>query len=101
MRVAIYARVSTDGQSVNSQLEALRKVARRRGWQVVKEYTDAGVSGAKGRDQRPALDAMLKDAVRRRSAGALPPAPGQRSLGPPGHRDWALSPPAGDRHDHR
>ena len=64
MRVAIYARVSTDGQSVNSQLEALRKVARRRGWQVVKEYTDAGISGAKGRDQRPALDALLKDAVR-------------------------------------
>jgi DNA invertase Pin-like site-specific DNA recombinase len=64
MRVAIYARVSTDGQSVNSQLEALRKVARRRGWRVVKEYTDAGISGAKGRDQRPALDAMLKGAVR-------------------------------------
>ena len=65
MRVAIYARVSTDGQSVNAQLEALRQVAQRRGWQVIKEYADKGISGAKGRDQRPALDAMLKDAVRR------------------------------------
>jgi DNA invertase Pin-like site-specific DNA recombinase len=64
VRGAIYARVSTDGQSVNAQLEALRQVAERRGWQVVKEYTDAGISGAKGRDQRPALDAMLKGAVR-------------------------------------
>ena len=64
MRVAIYARVSTDGQSVNSQLEALRQVADRRGWQVVKEYKDQGISGAKGRDERPALDALLKDAVR-------------------------------------
>ena len=64
MRVAIYARVSTDGQSVKAQLEALRQVADQRGWEVVKEYQDQGISGAKGRDQRPALDAMLKDAVR-------------------------------------
>ena len=64
MRVAIYARVSTDGQSVKAQLEALRQVADQRGWEVVREYTDSGISGAKGRDQRPALDAMLKDAVR-------------------------------------
>jgi len=60
MRVAIYARVSTDGQSVNAQLEALRKVAELRGWQVVKEYTDQDISGSKGRDQRPALDALLR-----------------------------------------
>lgn len=56
MRVAIYARVSTDGQSVNAQIEALRQVAERRGWQVVKEYKDQGISGSKGRDQRPALE---------------------------------------------
>jgi DNA invertase Pin-like site-specific DNA recombinase len=64
MRVAIYARVSTDGQTVNSQLAELREVATRRGWQIVGEFTDKGVSGAKGRDQRPALDAMLKAATR-------------------------------------
>ncbi len=60
MRVAIYARVSTDGQSVKAQLEALRQVADQRGWEVVREYTDSGISGAKGRDQRPALDALAE-----------------------------------------
>ena len=64
MRVAIYARVSTDGQSVNAQLAELRDVANRRGWEIMQEYTDKGISGAKGRDQRPALDAMLKAATR-------------------------------------
>ena len=65
MKVAIYTRVSTDGQSVNAQLADLRETAERRGWEVVHEYTDKGVSGAKGRDQRPGLDAMLKAATRR------------------------------------
>ncbi len=65
MRIAIYARVSSDGQSVNSQLAELREVAERRGWEIVKEFTDKGISGAKGRDQRPALDAILKAATRR------------------------------------
>lgn len=64
-RVAIYTRVSTDGQSVNAQLADLREVADRRGWEIVTEYTDKGISGAKGRDKRPALDAMLKAATRR------------------------------------
>jgi DNA invertase Pin-like site-specific DNA recombinase len=32
----------------------------RSGWKVVKVYEDAGISGAKGRDQRPGLDAMMK-----------------------------------------
>lgn len=64
MRVALYGRVSTDGQSVNAQLTELREVAERRGWEIVHEYTDKGISGAKGRDQRPALDAMLKAATR-------------------------------------
>ncbi len=65
MRIAIYARVSSDGQSVNSQLAELREVADRRDWEIVHEYTDKGISGAKGRDQRPALDAILKAAIRR------------------------------------
>ena len=38
----------------------------RRGWQVVEVYTDEGISGAKGRDKRPALEAMLNDASRRK-----------------------------------
>jgi DNA invertase Pin-like site-specific DNA recombinase len=44
----------------------LCQIADRRGWQVVEEYHDAGVSGAKGRDLRPGLDKMLKDASKGR-----------------------------------
>ena len=65
-RAAIYVRVSTDKQTVENQVRELRQIAERRGWQVVEEYSDAGISGAKGRDQRPGLDQMLKDASRRR-----------------------------------
>jgi len=64
-RVAIYTRVSTDGQSVENQRRELLAVAERRGWEVVKEYSDHGISGSMGRDQRPAFDRMLKDATRR------------------------------------
>jgi len=65
-RAAIYVRVSTDKQTVENQLRELRQIAERRGWEVVKEYQDAGISGAKGRNGRPGLDEMLKDAQRRR-----------------------------------
>lgn len=65
-RAAIYLRVSTDRQTVENQSRELRQIAERRGWQVVSEYSDAGISGAKGRESRPGLDQMLKDASRRR-----------------------------------
>jgi predicted site-specific integrase-resolvase len=65
-RAALYTRVSTDRQTVENQISELRQVAERRGWEVVEIYRDAGISGAKGRNQRPGLDAMLKDAGRRR-----------------------------------
>jgi DNA invertase Pin-like site-specific DNA recombinase len=65
-RAALYVRVSTDHQSVENQIRELRQVAERRGWQVAEVYRDAGVSGAKGRDQRPGLDGLLKDASRRK-----------------------------------
>src|SRR5258708_17496004 len=58
-RVAIYLRVSTDKQTTNNQRRELEAVAERSGWEVVKVYQDAGISGAKGRDQRPGLDAMM------------------------------------------
>ena len=54
LRVALYARVSTSGQTVANQLGELKSVAERSGWQIVQVYTDEGVSGAKGRAQRPA-----------------------------------------------
>jgi DNA invertase Pin-like site-specific DNA recombinase len=65
-RAALYVRVSTDHQSVDNQLQELGQIAERRGWTVVATYRDAGISGAKGRDKRPGLDAMLKDAGRRK-----------------------------------
>jgi DNA invertase Pin-like site-specific DNA recombinase len=65
-RAALYLRVSTDGQSVDNQRLALEAVSEQRGWQVVQVYSDNGVSGVKGRNQRPGLDAMLKDASRGR-----------------------------------
>jgi len=64
-RVGIYLRVSTKEQTTENQLRELRLVAERAGWEVVRVFEDAGISGAKGRDQRPAYDALLKAVVRR------------------------------------
>jgi DNA invertase Pin-like site-specific DNA recombinase len=65
-RAALYVRVSTDAQTVENQIRELRQVARRRGWDVLEVYRDAGISGAKGRNGRPGLDSLLKDASRRK-----------------------------------
>jgi DNA invertase Pin-like site-specific DNA recombinase len=62
-RVGIYLRVSTTDQTVENQRQDLMRVAEQRGWQVVQEYVDNGISGAKGRDKRPAFDRMCKDAA--------------------------------------
>ncbi len=66
-RVAIYTRVSTsDGkQTTENQLQDLRLAAERMGWEIVAHYTDEGISGARGREKRPGLDAMLKAITRR------------------------------------
>jgi DNA invertase Pin-like site-specific DNA recombinase len=64
-RVAIYARVSTEGQTTENQLRELRLVAERNGWEIVQEFVDRGISGSKGREQRPAFDALWKGAIRR------------------------------------
>ena len=64
-RVALYARVSTDGQSVENQLSELQAVAVKEGWQVIERFIDKGISGSKGRDGRPAFDALYKGIVRR------------------------------------
>ena len=65
-KIAIYARVSTDKQSVENQLIELRAVAERSGYEIVSEYLDEGISGAKSRQDRPALNAMLKAATQRK-----------------------------------
>ena len=67
-RAAIYVRVSTDKQTIENQLRELRQIAQRRGWEVVREYHDAGISGSKGREARPGLDEVLSDAQRRPSS---------------------------------
>ena len=69
MRVALYARCSTADQSVDLQLDGLRDYARMRGFTLVEEYVDEGISGARSR--RPALDQLLAAAHRRRFDGVL------------------------------
>jgi DNA invertase Pin-like site-specific DNA recombinase len=69
-RVALYARVSTlNNQDPEMQLSELREYAGRRGWDVVDEYTDQGVSGSK--ESRPALNRLMTDACRRRFDAVL------------------------------
>ncbi len=64
-RVALYLRVSTDGQTVENQRRELVAAIERHGWKIAAEFADEGISGAKGRDKRPAFDAMQKAATRR------------------------------------
>jgi DNA invertase Pin-like site-specific DNA recombinase len=63
-RAALYVRVSTDKQTVENQIARLTEIAKARGWEIVATYNDAGISGAKGRKERPGLDEMLKEAQR-------------------------------------
>jgi DNA invertase Pin-like site-specific DNA recombinase len=65
IRAALYARVSTDDQTTANQLLELRAAAKRLGWVVVQEFVEHGISGAKGRKDRPQLDAMLKGVARK------------------------------------
>ncbi len=65
-RTAIYARVSTtNGQTSSNQIGRLREVAEKAGWEIVEEFVDRGISGAKGRDKLPAFDRLCKAATRR------------------------------------
>ncbi len=65
-RVAFYVRVSTAdrGQTVENQLHPLQEAADRLGWTIVAVHKDEGISGAKGRDRRPGLNALLKGVTR-------------------------------------
>ena len=60
MKIALYARISTDEQNPEVQLQALRGHATNRGWTVTEEFVDHGYSGAK--ERRPALDRLMKAA---------------------------------------
>lgn len=71
MRTALYARVSTSdkGQDPEMQLRELREHCKRRGWEVVGEYVDVGVSGSQ--DSRPELNKLVADAHRRKLDAVL------------------------------
>jgi DNA invertase Pin-like site-specific DNA recombinase len=64
-RIALYVRVSTDGQTTENQRRELEAVAERHGWQVVEVFKDQGVSGAKSREQRPAMRRLMQGVARR------------------------------------
>lgn len=64
-RAGIYLRVSQDSQTTENQLRILTEVAERSGWTIVRVFEDQGISGAKGRDQRPGFNALLT-AIHRR-----------------------------------
>jgi DNA invertase Pin-like site-specific DNA recombinase len=70
-RAALYMRVSTKGhgQNTDTQAVALRDYAQHRGFVIVDEYRDEGISGAK--DRRPALDRLMADARKRRFDAVL------------------------------
>ena len=64
MRVAIYSRVSTNEQNTDMQVQELRSFCDRRGWNIVEEFSDSGISGAK--DSLPSLNRLRADAKRRK-----------------------------------
>src|SRR5271169_888922 len=64
-RVGLYLRVSTGDQTIENQRQALTAACEARGWRIVEEFIDNGVSGAKGRDKRPGFDRLLRAATRR------------------------------------
>jgi DNA invertase Pin-like site-specific DNA recombinase len=68
-KCALYARVSTPDQHLETQLYDLRKLAAQREFEVVREYCDRGISGSKSK--RPGLDAMMADARRGEFSVAL------------------------------
>jgi DNA invertase Pin-like site-specific DNA recombinase len=68
-RAAARARIAAfppTSRQFDNRVQVLRQIAERRGWQVVEQYSDAGISGGKGRDGRAGVDQMLKDASRRK-----------------------------------
>ena len=65
MKIAIYARVSTDEQTTENQVRELTEWAERAGHEIVARYSDNGISGTKGREHRKQFDQLLKAATRR------------------------------------
>ena len=64
-RCAIYTRVSLDIQTTQNQILELKEIAKRKGLEVVSQFTDEGISGSKGRDKRTGFDDLIKGAIRK------------------------------------
>ena len=65
-KAVIYSRVSTtNGQTVDNQLKVLREVAEKKGLEIVKEISDEGISGAKGRDERDGFNELIKGSIQK------------------------------------
>jgi DNA invertase Pin-like site-specific DNA recombinase len=64
-RVALYVRVSTDGQTTENQRQELEAIAERHGWNIVEVFQDRGISGAKSREKRPAMRRLMQGIARR------------------------------------
>jgi len=64
-RCAIYSRVSLDRQTTENQILELKDIAQRKGFTIVSEFSDEGISGAKGRDKRTGFDELIKGAVKK------------------------------------
>ncbi|MBU3563659.1 recombinase family protein [Polynucleobacter sp. Tro8-14-1] len=65
-KTAVYVRVSTSKQDTTNQLMELRDLAKRMNLEIVQEYIDNGISGSKGREERPGLDLLLNHASQRK-----------------------------------
>jgi DNA invertase Pin-like site-specific DNA recombinase len=65
-RAVLYLRVSTVDQTTANQERELREVASRMGCEIVRVYKDHGISGTKGRDERPEFDRLIGDAAQRK-----------------------------------
>ena len=65
-KVVIYYRVSTKDQNCENQIQLLKSIVERNGWDLIDLYVDVGISGFKGRESRKEFDRLNKDMVRRK-----------------------------------
>ena len=65
-RVGLYLRVSSGEQTIETQRMGLVAACEARGWRIVEEFEDKGISGAKGREKRPGFDRLLRAATTRK-----------------------------------
>jgi DNA invertase Pin-like site-specific DNA recombinase len=65
-RVGLYLRVSTGEQTIETQRMGLVTACEARGWRIVEEFQDKGISGAKGREKRPGFDRLFRAATTRK-----------------------------------